>query len=392
MVAERHQRPPHRGSYCGPLGLSIPQVLMRSSHDDTRAWFSGGLVKYVHMGRTAIHHAARLVTQGASDEVLVPSYNCGTEIDALLKGGCALKVYRIDERATVDVDDLEAKITRRTKAIYATHYFGFPCAVEEIRELCDARGLHLIEDCALSLFSKQGTKKLGSLGDLAVFSFPKTLPVPDGGALVFNNRELAAREWPLRSPSGHAIFGNLMRLGKAGVLRHLSRGPASRLLGQRKGRSSRGGTRTAEDMRFLPGSYFFEDRVRDSPMSHISERFLGTFSAEEIVRVRRSNYETLSEVFENCDCVRPLFRTLPEGVCPLYFPVFVRERNRLCHDLTARSIAVTPWWAGYHPALSWREFPEACALKDNLLALPVHQQLNLNDMLSMADRIRESIA
>jgi hypothetical protein len=60
--------------------------------------------------------------------------------------------------------------------------------------------------------------------------------------------------------------------------------------------------------------------------------------------------------------------------------------------MTAELIAVAPWWAGYHPDLPWDEYPDTCFLKDNLLTLPVHQQLNREDILFIADRLLKNIA
>src|SRR5207245_6549749 len=68
--------------------------------------------------------------------------------------------------------------------LYLIHYVGFPGPVQELSVACRARRLLLIEDCAQALLSNCAERPLGSFGDVAIFSIRKTLPVPDGGALV----------------------------------------------------------------------------------------------------------------------------------------------------------------------------------------------------------------
>jgi hypothetical protein len=76
-------------------------------------------------------------------------------------------------------------LTQHTRAILVIHEFGYPHPrLHELRALADERGIPLIEDCAHSLDSRFGEAPLGSLGQFAIFSLPKVLPVASGGVLV----------------------------------------------------------------------------------------------------------------------------------------------------------------------------------------------------------------
>ena len=97
-------------------------------------------------------------------------------------------MYRVDRNARIDMTDLVARITSRTKLVYVTHYFGRPAEIEDLVALCRERNIKLLEDCALSLFSDT----TGSLGDAAIFSFRKSLPACAGGALALHDAEDAA--------------------------------------------------------------------------------------------------------------------------------------------------------------------------------------------------------
>jgi hypothetical protein len=140
-------------------------------------------VRFYYFGRNAVRTLTK-VLQLDRGEVLVPAYHHGVEIEALLDAGASVRFYPVDARMQVDPDEVARLIGPRTRGIYLIHYLGFPGPAQALRELCDARGLALVEDCALGLLSRDGDRPLGSWGDAAIFSLYKTLPLPNGGALV----------------------------------------------------------------------------------------------------------------------------------------------------------------------------------------------------------------
>ena len=119
--------------------------------------------------------------------VLCPSYNCGHEIEPLIRLGLRVRCYRVGGDLEVDLDDLRRRMDREVKAVLVTHYFGFGQPLDELKTLCDRRGVFLVEDCAHALFSDNASGDLGRAGDAAVYSIRKTLPLPNGGAVLFNN-------------------------------------------------------------------------------------------------------------------------------------------------------------------------------------------------------------
>ncbi|UCH14341.1 MAG: aminotransferase class V-fold PLP-dependent enzyme, partial [Bacteroidales bacterium] len=174
--------------YCGPPGLEIKFFFTAIASDNTISWFDNRNVVYFHKARVAIRYACELLGIGAGDTILAPSYNCGSEIDPLYKSGAEVSLYRVDEAGQIDTGDLQKRINAKTRLIYVTHYFGFPHDLTIIKKICKENGILLLEDCALSLFSNYPDReKIGSAGDISVFSFTKTLPVPDGGVMVINN-------------------------------------------------------------------------------------------------------------------------------------------------------------------------------------------------------------
>jgi hypothetical protein len=126
----------------------------------------------------------------------------------------------------------------------------------------------------------------------------------------------------------------------------------------------------------MPRSYYFSDSICHWGPSRLTRAFLRDLAIDQIVARRRSNFERLAGALSDVDGVQPLFDSLPDGMCPLLFPVLVSNRQRWVEQLGKRGVAAIPWWSGYHRRLDWSGFPEARYLKDQLLALPLHQELD----------------
>lgn len=154
-------------------------------------------------GTAALHLACIAAGVGKGDEVIVPSQTFVATVSAVLYTG-ATPVFAdvVGPRdLNIDSDAVEAAITERTKAIIPVHYAGYPVAIERLAELCEARGLALIEDAAHAPSATVGDRKLGSFGLAGCFSFfsNKVLCCGEGGALSTDSAEVAERVRLLRS-------------------------------------------------------------------------------------------------------------------------------------------------------------------------------------------------
>lgn len=142
------------------------------------------------MGSTALSLAARSLQRVGHTSLLAPSYHCGHEIEPFLRANMKVTLYRVDEHGQVDLNSLDSLLTGRGEAVLITHYFGFPQDVQSISTLCKEKNAYLIEDCAHAFLSNRGNIPLGSWGDISIFSYRKSLPIPDGGALIISNPEI----------------------------------------------------------------------------------------------------------------------------------------------------------------------------------------------------------
>ena len=361
--------------------LSLAQLLRRDARGGVLPLFAGRRSALTYSTRVAIRAACDVLGLTPGDEVLVPAYNCGSEVDPLLQAGLIPVLYPVGADTAVDPAHLAALITPCTKALYLTHYFGFPQPrTADLRALCDAHGLALMEDCALNLLS-QGRAEVGLLGDVAFFCLYKYFPVNAGGVLVVNRADLllptfAAR--PRLRPAATLVMQALAAslLGDRGVaaltaLRHKLRPP--RLMPPRD----------PARLPDMPGHYYFDPALIGTRISTLATRPLAGVDVQATIALRRRNYRAYLDLLSGLDGVRPLFPDLPEGVCPLNMPVLVDHRDQITADLYHAGIAVASWWGGYHKALDYTPFTEARHLKDHVLALPLYPGLEPQHLQSI---------
>jgi dTDP-4-amino-4,6-dideoxygalactose transaminase len=151
----------------------------------------------------ALHLAYLAAGVGPGDEVIVPAFTFAATAAAVLYCGATPVFAEIVSRKhpSLDCDDVERRITPRTKAVCIVHYAGYAAAADRMRELCDAHGIALIEDVAHAPSATLGGRKLGTWGLAGAFSFfsNKVLSVGEGGLLCTDSDEVAELARSLRS-------------------------------------------------------------------------------------------------------------------------------------------------------------------------------------------------
>jgi 8-amino-3,8-dideoxy-alpha-D-manno-octulosonate transaminase len=143
----------------------------------------------VTSGTAALDCAVAGLGIGPGDEVIVPAYTWWSDYTCVVHAG-ALPVFAdIDATLNIDPKDFERKITERTKAVIAVHLLGGPCDMEPIVAAARKRGVAVLEDCAQCVGGSYRGKKLGSIGDVGIYSFQinKMITSGEGGAVVSND-------------------------------------------------------------------------------------------------------------------------------------------------------------------------------------------------------------
>jgi dTDP-4-amino-4,6-dideoxygalactose transaminase len=154
-------------------------------------------------GTASLHLACLALGLGPGDEVIVPSLTFVATANAILYVGAVPVFADItgEDDLTISPEAIEAKITKKTRAIMVMHYGGYPCDMPAIKEIADRHNLFIIEDAAHSPGASIENIPLGAWGNIASFSFfpNKNLTTGEGGMLVTDNDELAQKMRILRS-------------------------------------------------------------------------------------------------------------------------------------------------------------------------------------------------
>lgn len=133
------------------------------------------------------------------DEVLVPGYTFVASIGSIIYARATPVLVEVDESLTMDPVDIEKKITKNTKAIMPVHMLGNPCDMTKILEIAKKHNLLVIEDGCQAAGASFGGKKLGTLGDIGVFSLNqhKNIAAGSGGLIVTNDDALYERAFAI---------------------------------------------------------------------------------------------------------------------------------------------------------------------------------------------------
>jgi perosamine synthetase len=343
-------------------------------------------LRYRYFARNAVWDAIQLL-ELSGRAVLMPAYHHGVELETLLAAGVKPVLFRVDSHMRCDFEDARRRASPEVGALYVIHYAGFPQDMEAARRLADELGVPVIEDCALALLSRNGDKPLGSYGDLSIFCLYKTLPVPNGGALLARGRfrdEL--HRLPEVVPPGLASTASHLAGSLLSNL-ELRAGPIGRRVREAVRTAGSWLLRKTSVERVSTGTQHFDRASVKLGMSTMSHLVLRNQNWPLIVERRRRNYFLLYAALR--DVAPPVTGELTPGVCPLFYPMPVEDKAGAMARLLARGVETVDFWRLRHRALPPGEFPEVDRLRETVLELPVHQDLSPADAEHVATCVRE---
>lgn len=152
-------------------------------------------------GTVALHLALLGLDVRPGDEVIVPSLTYVATANAVRYVGAEPVFVDVDPYTwCIDPDQVEQRITARTRGIIPVHLYGNPADMNRLRHIAQIHGLWIVEDAAEAHYARYDGKAVGALGNIGTFSFygNKILTCGEGGAVVFNDDALAVRLRALR--------------------------------------------------------------------------------------------------------------------------------------------------------------------------------------------------
>jgi perosamine synthetase len=363
-----------------PSAASFPRLGRLRAKWKTWFPFNAPSGTWTFTGRVALYHGLPSLKLPAGSTILVPAYHQGVEIETLLVAGYKLRYYRVDERLGIDFADLERRLDKTVAALHVIHYFGFAQPLEPIRRFCDAHNLKLIEDCALSLFARDNDTWVGSVGDLALFSVYKTLPVPHGGFLV--TRETRGTNG-LRPAPWRSTAVQTLDLLNAGL-----QNSRLRSLEQWLGRATHWMARSMgfdRNETIASGGANWDQRLLGYRASAWTTWLMQFMDRDEVVTRRRANFQRLAARLGGH--VSLPFPALTDGACPLFFPVVVPDKVRFQQDLESLDVQSVNLWNASHPSCPPDLAAEVEHWRRDCLELPIHQELSPADIDRVADAV-----
>src|SRR5438067_7516982 len=151
---------------------------------------------------TGLHLALAAAGIGAGDEVIVPSFTFIASPNAVLYTGATAVFCEIDPRTfNIDPNDVERRITKRTKAIMPIDQIGLACDIDAINAIAKQHGLDVVEDAAPAIGEEYKGRKVGSNAHQTVFSFHprKVITTGEGGMITTDDDAVADRARKLRA-------------------------------------------------------------------------------------------------------------------------------------------------------------------------------------------------
>lgn len=147
-------------------------------------------------GTAALHSAYYAIGLNSKDEIICPNYTFFATCTPAFQLGGKIKLVDCMNNGSISFDEIKKAYTLQTKAIVITHMWGRPVDdYEQISQFCKERKLYLIEDCSHAHGAMINGKRVGTLGDISVFSLQgnKIITGGEGGVLITNNDDLYYR-------------------------------------------------------------------------------------------------------------------------------------------------------------------------------------------------------
>ena len=164
----------------------------------------------VASGTDALHLAIDALGIGEGDEVITTPFTFFATVEAILYTGATPVFVDIEpDTLNIDVSQIEANITGKTKAILPVHLFGHPADMRTILNIAKKHRLKMIEDCAQSFGAEANGKKVGSIGDAGCFSFYPSKNLGgygDGGMIILNSTRVADTIRELRNHGSRGSY------------------------------------------------------------------------------------------------------------------------------------------------------------------------------------------
>lgn len=202
-------------------------TLRNARKSEVRKDFEAKLAEYIgvkyaigtSLGRTALLVLLKAIGLEKGNEVIMPAYICEVVSNAVLKsGGIPIFVDTNPDDYHISIHHLKSLLSERVRAVIINHTFGYPEDIDRIKDVVGDKPIYLIEDVSQALGAKYKGKRVGSLSDVACFSFTKNTFNIGGGAITTNDSSIASNVRGLLADAKTASFLTHLFIGSMSFL------------------------------------------------------------------------------------------------------------------------------------------------------------------------------
>lgn len=336
---------------------------------DLKAVTGASFAAAVSSGSAALHCAYAAIGLGPGDEIITSPLTFASTATTAINLGASVVFCDVQaDSGNIDPSLVESLITKRTRAIVAVDYAGQPAELDELKEICQRRGIVLIEDAAHSIGSTYKNRAVGSIADITTFSFfpTKGITTGEGGAVLTNNSDF---------DRGARLFRSHGIVRDEGSLIHKDEGP-------------------------------WHQEVASLGLNYRLSDIHATLGSSQVARIRsfkskrRKIFDWYQEhLSSHEELVLPMERPYVSAMWHLY-PVRVPEKRRrsIFESLRNQGVMVQvnylpvyqhPVFGGRNPAAS--SCPRAESYYRTEISLPMHPNLSTSDLKRISNALFEAL-
>ena len=334
---------------------------------ETRITNVGNTIFYSLCRETFVVIAKHL--DGTNRKVLLPAYTCDTIITPFKEQGWDCYYYPVDHKLKIDIDAVLALCSKLDFDLMVVHpYYGMDLSQKEITLLREvhSKGCKLVVDLTQCIFSKQRL----DFADYYVGSYRKWFSIPDGAFLEAKTSSSIFVE-ELHENEGFVSF-QMDAMYLRGLYFSSDNEEVKSI--------SRRLNKMANDM--------VDANVQPHKMAMVSHQLLQKEDVEKNQQRRLNNFRFLFEQLKGIDSCQLLCDDMSRiSTAPLYFAIFVSGRSELQAELAAQHIYAPVIWPVVYEEVLVNDVVKD--IYDTILAIPIDQRYDLNDMMKIVDIIKQ---
>ena len=304
--------------------------------------FPGKHLTYTYGGYYSLRVILQHLKLSKDEKVLLPSYMCPTILYPFKELGIPYEFYKVNNNLQIDLVDLSKRVDGKAKVVFFINYFGFKQSDEVITALLKLKesGIIIIQDVVQDFYVQNNDL----IGNYAFMSFRKFFPCE--GSIIISQDKI---DDVVINGKNKTYFNNKLK-GRFLRYFHYKYGYNEE--------SFLSAFKKANESYRLPENFKF---------TKYDEYMLNRIDFEKDKETRRENFKVLLERFDN----QALFKSLPENVVPLVFPVIVRERSNLQRKLRENNIYCPVHWMLSDDIVN-KEFKDSRLLSEHILSIPIN--------------------